>query len=113
MYLISRYGALKALKESKSGAYFGPLRLLAHEVYNKFNEIEKIPCQLLTGEELRSPKIENLELFQDYELNHIAATVEMATEYCFSSSQREKEIPGLDVAVVDEIQMITGKREKK
>lgn len=44
------YAALQDLKQAGAGAYLGPLRLLALEVYETLNG-EEIPCTLLTGEE--------------------------------------------------------------
>ncbi|ROW16689.1 hypothetical protein VPNG_01747 [Cytospora leucostoma] len=80
------YNALKALEESKSGIYAGPLRLLAHEVYTRFKAKGK-RCALVTGEEQRIP---------DGDEGYFAAcTVEMAP-----LNER------VDVAVIDEIQMI-------
>ncbi|KAF3212706.1 RNA helicase [Orbilia oligospora] len=79
------YNALKKLEEAKKGIYCGPLRLLAHEVYSRLNA-KGIRCNLRTGEEKRVT--EDVGLW--------AATVEMA--------QLETQ---LDVAVVDEIQMLS------
>ncbi|ROW09700.1 hypothetical protein VMCG_02453 [Cytospora schulzeri] len=80
------YNALKALEESKSGIYAGPLRLLAHEVYTRFKAKGK-RCALVTGEEQRIPEGDE---------NYFAScTVEMAP-----LNER------VDVAVIDEIQMI-------
>ncbi|KAJ3021812.1 hypothetical protein HKX48_007695 [Thoreauomyces humboldtii] len=78
------YAALKRLEECKTGIYCGPLRLLAHEVYERMNA-KGIPCNLLTGEERR----------ESDGVNKYAATVEMAP-----LSKR------FEVAVLDEIQMI-------
>ena len=44
------YAALQALKRADKGAYLGPLRLLALEVFDTLNE-QGVPCSLLTGEE--------------------------------------------------------------
>ena len=44
------YTALEALKKAARGAYLGPLRLLALEVFDKLNGAD-VPCSLLTGEE--------------------------------------------------------------
>lgn len=44
------YDALQALKKAETGAYLGPLRLLALEVFDTLNEAG-VPCSLLTGEE--------------------------------------------------------------
>ncbi|KAI0469534.1 P-loop containing nucleoside triphosphate hydrolase protein [Xylaria cf. heliscus] len=80
------YNALKALENAKSGIYAGPLRLLAHEVYTRF--IAKgMNCALVTGEEQRIP--EGVDTYFK------SCTVEMTP----LNSQ-------VDVAVIDEIQMI-------
>ncbi|KAI0853004.1 P-loop containing nucleoside triphosphate hydrolase protein [Daldinia vernicosa] len=80
------YNALKALENSKSGIYAGPLRLLAHEVYTRFNAKGKT-CALITGEEQRIP--------EDQDNYFRSCTVEMTP----------LNLP-VDVAVIDEIQMI-------
>ncbi|KAI9327186.1 P-loop containing nucleoside triphosphate hydrolase protein [Zopfochytrium polystomum] len=76
--------ALERLKKAESGVYAGPLRLLAHEIYDRMNSAG-IPFNLLTGEMRR-------------ESAHIArwsATVEMTPLH-----------RPFEVAVIDEIQMI-------
>ncbi|KAJ3118379.1 RNA helicase [Phlyctochytrium bullatum] len=78
------YNALKRLEEAQTGVYAGPLRLLAHEVYERLNRSNH-PCNLLTGEERKES--DGVEKW--------AATVEMVP----LGKQ-------LDVAVIDEIQMI-------
>ena len=81
------YHALKKLEEANSGVYAGPLRLLAHEVYSRLNAKGK-RCLLVTGEERRSP--------DDTMSGSLSScTVEMVP---LNST--------LDVAVIDEIQMI-------
>lgn len=80
------YNALKALENAKSGVYAGPLRLLAHEVYTRFMAKGKL-CALVTGEEQRIPK--------GVDTYFKSCTVEMTPV----------NIP-VDVAVIDEIQMI-------
>lgn len=85
------YSALVALARARTGAYAGPLRLLAHEVFSRFNEGKignepKRVCNLITGEEQR---------ILDPEAGLISCTVEM-----FPMTRR------LDVGVVDEIQMM-------
>ncbi|GAP86345.1 putative ATP-dependent RNA helicase suv3 [Rosellinia necatrix] len=80
------YNALKALENAKTGIYAGPLRLLAHEVYTRFQAKGK-PCALITGEEQRIPK--------DIDVYFKSCTVEMAPLNSI-----------VDVAVIDEIQMI-------
>lgn len=86
------HGALTALARARTGIYAGPLRLLAHEVWERLNEGTVSPgippraCNLKTGEELR---------VVDPLAGLVSCTVEMAdptTPY--------------DVAVIDEIQMI-------
>lgn len=79
------YNALQRLKESQSGVYAGPLRLLAHEVYERMNA-QGIPCNLVTGDERR--------LASD-DAGIYSSTVEMV-----DLGRR------VDVAVLDEIQMI-------
>ncbi|KAJ3279090.1 ATP-dependent RNA helicase supv3l1, mitochondrial [Borealophlyctis nickersoniae] len=83
------YAALRRFEECDTAIYCGPLRLLAHEVYERSNSAG-VPCNLLTGEERR----ESDGVFK------WASTVEMAP------MQRE-----FDVAVIDEIQMI-GDRQR-
>ncbi|KAJ8124373.1 hypothetical protein O1611_g9267 [Lasiodiplodia mahajangana] len=80
------YNALKALENAKSGIYAGPLRLLAHEVYSRFMAKGK-SCALITGEEQRIPK--------DVDTYFQSCTVEMTPLN-----------QPVDVAVIDEIQMI-------
>ncbi|TEY79625.1 hypothetical protein BOTCAL_0043g00290 [Botryotinia calthae] len=80
------YHALQKLEAANSGIYAGPLRLLAHEVYTRFNARGK-PCSLITGEERRIP-----EGAKD---TMKSCTVEMVP---LNSK--------VDVAVIDEIQMI-------
>ncbi|ORZ26832.1 P-loop containing nucleoside triphosphate hydrolase protein [Catenaria anguillulae PL171] len=78
------HGALAELAAAPSGVYCGPLRLLAHEIHDRFTT-RGIPCSLVTGEERR----------EDPQATITACTVEMADlgrEY--------------DVAVIDEIQVI-------
>lgn len=78
------YNALQAMRSAQSGIYCGPLRLLAMEVYDTFNA-DGLYCNLITGQERRElPGAE-----------HTACTVEMV------NMQRR-----VDVAVIDEIQMI-------
>lgn len=80
------YHALQRLEAAKTGIYAGPLRLLAHEVYTRFNAKGK-PCALVTGEERRYP--ENLDVVMK------SCTVEMVPLNT-----------KVDVAVIDEIQMM-------
>jgi hypothetical protein len=86
------FHALKRLEEAAESAYAGPLRLLAHEVYSRLNA-KGISCALVTGEEQRVPNG-----FKESERKAISCTVEMLP--------LNKE---LDVAVIDEIQMLGSK----
>ncbi|PSN61993.1 P-loop containing nucleoside triphosphate hydrolase protein [Corynespora cassiicola Philippines] len=79
------YHALKRLEEADKGIYMGPLRLLAHEVYTRMVAKGRA-CALVTGDEQRIP---------EEDINMWSCTVEMAPVN-----------QPLDVAVIDEIQMI-------
>ncbi|TDZ47244.1 ATP-dependent RNA helicase suv3 [Colletotrichum trifolii] len=83
------YHALKALENANSGIYGGPLRLLAHEIYSRFQAKGK-PTAMITGEEQRIP--------EDEDNYFISCTVEMTPLNRM-----------VDVAVLDEIQMIGDK----
>jgi ATP-dependent RNA helicase SUPV3L1/SUV3 len=91
------YNALKALSKAETGAYAGPLRLLAHEVWERINlgsvgELNGVgrKCNLITGEEKRI-------VAPDAGL--VSCTVEMLPA---SGPSNEP----FDVVVIDEIQMI-------
>jgi ATP-dependent RNA helicase SUPV3L1/SUV3 len=84
------YQALQRLEQAECGAYAGPLRLLAHEVYTRMNAKGK-NCTLVTGEERRVPEMD----IAGGEKFLTSCTVEMMP---LSTT--------LDVAVIDEIQMI-------
>lgn len=76
--------ALEALKAAPTGAYLGPLRLLALEVYERLNA-DGVATSLVTG-----------ELIEEVAgARHVAATVEMLDVST-----------AVDVAVIDEIQML-------
>lgn len=85
------YHALQRLEQAQKGVYAGPLRLLAHEVYTRMTAKGK-NCALITGEERRVPETEEVENSEQF---MTSCTVEMVP----------LNIP-LDVAVIDEIQMI-------
>jgi ATP-dependent RNA helicase SUPV3L1/SUV3 len=76
--------ALEALKEANSGLYLAPLRLLALEVADRLNR-DGTPTTLLTGEEEVRVR----------DARHLASTIEML----------DPDKP-VDVAVIDEIQML-------
>ena len=78
------YHALKRLEQAKSGIYAGPLRLLAHEVYTRLNSSGRT-CDLVTGDERAAHAGAELQ----------SCTVEMVPLNV-----------DVDVAVIDEIQMI-------
>ncbi|KAF8328837.1 P-loop containing nucleoside triphosphate hydrolase protein, partial [Cantharellus anzutake] len=88
------YNALRALAGALTGVYAGPLRLLAHEVWERLNNGSITappkdagrPCNLLTGEEHR---------IVDPAARLLSCTVEMLPRNA-----------AFDVAVIDEIQMI-------
>uniref|UniRef100_A0A8C6VSY8 ATP-dependent RNA helicase SUPV3L1, mitochondrial n=2 Tax=Naja naja TaxID=35670 RepID=A0A8C6VSY8_NAJNA len=74
--------------KAESGVYCGPLKLLAHEIFQKSND-DNVACDLITGEERVCIDPEGRAAA------HVACTIEMCsvnTPY--------------DVAVIDEIQMI-------
>ncbi|XP_070608287.1 ATP-dependent RNA helicase SUPV3L1, mitochondrial isoform X2 [Erythrolamprus reginae] len=82
------YHAIQRFLKAESGVYCGPLKLLAHEIFQKSNDAN-VPCDLVTGEERVCIDPEGKAA------THVACTIEMCsvnTPY--------------DVAVIDEIQMI-------
>uniref|UniRef100_A0A8C0VBV1 ATP-dependent RNA helicase SUPV3L1, mitochondrial n=1 Tax=Cyanistes caeruleus TaxID=156563 RepID=A0A8C0VBV1_CYACU len=82
------YHAIQRFLSAKSGVYCGPLKLLAHEIFQKSNDAN-VPCDLVTGEE---------RVFANEDARqapHVACTIEM----CSTNTPYE-------VAVIDEIQMI-------
>jgi ATP-dependent RNA helicase SUPV3L1/SUV3 len=83
------YNALKRLESCSKGYFAGPLRLLAREVYEKFQE-RGIKCNLVTGE----------EVIVDIDENGNRAGLTSGTIEMLSLSDT------YDVVVVDEIQMI-------
>ncbi|CUM66862.1 uncharacterized protein PRCAT00004546001 [Priceomyces carsonii] len=87
------YNSLKKLAEAKSGYYAGPLRLLAREIYERFND-QGIKCNLVTGEEVL-PSIDEFGKISDIS----SGTIEM--------------IPlnkKMDICIIDEIQMLADDR---
>ncbi len=85
------YHALKRLEQAHTGIYAGPLRLLAHEVYTRLNAKGKL-CDLITGDE---------RVVQEGGAAQMkSCTVEMVPLNT-----------DVDVAVIDEIQMI-GHKER-
>ena len=84
------YHALQRLEQAESGIYAGPLRLLAYEVYTRLNA-KGIKCDLVTGDEM--------QMSDDGEGHMTSCTVEMVPQG-----------RGVDVAVIDEIQMLGNKQ---
>ncbi|KAM4596254.1 ATP-dependent RNA helicase SUPV3L1, mitochondrial [Fundulus diaphanus] len=82
------YHAIQRYLAAKSGVYCGPLKLLAHEIFEKTNSAG-VPCDLVTGEERTFVEPEGRAA------GHVACTIEM----CSVNTPYE-------VAVIDEIQMI-------
>ncbi|XP_076830873.1 ATP-dependent RNA helicase SUPV3L1, mitochondrial [Brachyhypopomus gauderio] len=82
------YHAIQRYLEAKSAVYCGPLKLLAHEIFEKSNTAN-VPCDLVTGEERTFVDPEGRQS------SHVACTIEM----CSVTTPYE-------VAVIDEIQMI-------
>ncbi|XP_068168073.1 ATP-dependent RNA helicase SUPV3L1, mitochondrial isoform X2 [Antennarius striatus] len=82
------YKAIQRYLAAKSGVYCGPLKLLAHEIFEKSNT-SGVTCDLITGEErtLMNP--------EGTPASHVSCTIEM----CSVTTPYE-------VAVIDEIQMI-------
>ena len=85
------YHALKRLEQADTGIYAGPLRLLAHEVYTRLNAKGKL-CDLVTGDEKIMQSGDKAQMK--------SCTVEMVPLNT-----------NVDVAVIDEIQMI-GHKER-
>lgn len=83
------YHALQRLEQAARGAYAGPLRLLAHEVFTRM-KAKGLSCALITGEERRVPD----------ELDHSDGYITSCTVEMMPLNAP------LDVAVIDEIQMI-------
>ncbi|KVP65629.1 hypothetical protein WJ96_04480 [Burkholderia ubonensis] len=80
------YDAFKRLSTARAGAYLGPLRLLALEAFTRLNEEFGVVASLITGEERRIVPGSRVT----------ASTIEML------DVNRD-----LEVAVIDEIQMLT------
>lgn len=81
--------SLKEFSKAKSGYYAGPLRMLAREVYERFNA-QGISCNLITGEEI-IPSIDDFGVLAGLS----AGTIEMIP------LQKK-----MDICIIDEIQML-------
>ncbi|KAL2820487.1 P-loop containing nucleoside triphosphate hydrolase protein [Aspergillus cavernicola] len=84
------YHALQRLREAKSGFYAGPLRLLAQEVYHRFQS-SGIPCSLVTGDDVKTPEGQKPVI-----VSNTVEMVNLGQPY--------------EVGVIDEIQMIGDSR---
>ena len=78
------HDSLERLKKAECGAYLGPLRLLALEIYDRFTA-DGIPCSMVTGEEM---------------INTPDAKITSSTIEMMDTSKP------FDVVVIDEVQMI-------
>lgn len=83
------YNSLQAFAKAKSGYYAGPLRLLAREIYEKFQS-QAISCNLITGEEV----VPSLDSFGNV-AGLSSGTIEMIPLH-----------KKMDICIIDEIQMI-------
>ncbi len=88
------YNALCALAKAKFGAFAGPLRLLATEVFNRFNS------GTIGGLTPENPRICNLVTGEEKKIRDPLAGLESCTVEMMSLSKT------FDVVVIDEIQMI-------
>uniref|UniRef100_A0A8C7U6Y8 RNA helicase n=1 Tax=Oncorhynchus mykiss TaxID=8022 RepID=A0A8C7U6Y8_ONCMY len=74
--------AIQRYLAAKSGVYCGPLKLLAHEIFEKSNTAG-VPCDLVTGEE---------RTFVDAEggqAEHVACTIEMCSYWVYIQMIRD------------------------
>lgn len=87
------HASLQRLAQARSGYYAGPLRLLAREIYERFNA-DGVRCNLITGEEV-VPCIDASGKVADL----LSGTIEMIPLH-----------RKMEVCVIDEIQMIADER---
>lgn len=83
------HNSLQKFAKAKSGYYAGPLRLLAREIYERFQN-QGIKCNLITGEEV-IPSIDEFGKVSDLS----SGTIEM-----IPNNKR------MEICIIDEIQMI-------
>ncbi|KAF9435290.1 RNA helicase [Entomortierella beljakovae] len=88
------HNALKRLRSAESGTYLSPLRLLAHEIFERMNK-DGTPCNLVTGEERRFGVVDENGKPDPAASKVVSCTVEMV------NLNRK-----VEVAVIDEIQMM-------
>ncbi|XBW34662.1 hypothetical protein QEN19_000229 [Hanseniaspora menglaensis] len=90
------YNAIERLKTAKGRSFYaGPLRLLAKEIYDRFNDNFKIPCNLTTGESI----IEKIDPATGRVSNISSGTTELLAKQIQSGLE-------YDIVVLDEIQNI-------
>ncbi|KAF9426493.1 RNA helicase [Podila epigama] len=88
------HNALLRLQSAETGAYLSPLRLLAHEVFERMNDAGTT-CNLITGEERRYGVVDENGVPDPAAAKVVSCTIEMI------DIGRQ-----IDVAVMDEIQML-------
>ncbi|KAK2098536.1 ATP-dependent RNA helicase supv3l1, mitochondrial [Saguinus oedipus] len=76
------YHAIQKYFSAKSGVYCGPLKLLAHEIFEKSNAAG-VPCDLVTGEERVTVQPDGKQA------SHVACTVEMCSKK-FKNLEKEE-----------------------
>ncbi|CAK7230129.1 RNA helicase [Sporothrix eucalyptigena] len=101
------YNALRALENANTGIYAGPLRLLAHEIYARFLAKGR-PCALITGEEQRFPMADGTPMDPHDPAGALSNGDNRVADTYFQSCTVEMTPLNkrVDVAVIDEIQMI-------
>ncbi|KAJ2778071.1 RNA helicase, partial [Coemansia javaensis] len=93
--------ALERLKEAPTGVYCSPLRLLAYEVYNRMLAAG-VSCRVITGEDRRQTDFDGLGI-APREYSALGTPVTQVTSCTIEMAPNAM----YDVAVVDEIQMIS------
>ncbi|EGW33156.1 uncharacterized protein SPAPADRAFT_71052 [Spathaspora passalidarum NRRL Y-27907] len=83
------YHSLLKLEKARSGYYAGPLRLLAREIFEKFQQ-RGVSCNLVTGE----------EIIPSYDDNGVISEISAGTVEMIPLNKK------MDICVIDEIQMI-------
>lgn len=90
------FNAIERLKTATGRSFYaGPLRLLAKEIYDRFNHNFKIPCNLTTGESI----IEKIDPSTGRVSNISSGTTELLAKQIQAGME-------YDVVVLDEIQNI-------
>jgi Helicase conserved C-terminal domain len=92
------YHALRALAGARYGCYAGPLRLLATEIFSRFNKGDIAP--LAADPTIKHPRVCNLVTGEDIKIIDEEAGLMSCTVEMIPLTQK------FDVVVIDEIQMI-------